>query len=295
MRRSELLFGDGILATPRFCDLLDAVGIPGKTLKEIDDNLQARFFQKNPDGSPKERWELNKVDFAAQLGRLERHLALCGFISETKPSHKEYAYAALPGALAARTAIRLQDLIDAWNNGVRWKQTIIFGGKRTLLPDKESFLHCCAALNIREEDGKVMEAASKEWNHRPPKTELEMMVFLFAWAFVFNYGRHEIQDLPNIFVDSPMKPPIKEGGPPVRPNTEDTILEWLKSNPKPGSILLSSGAPYGMAQDEAFWMLTEPHGFTVETFGHAAPDLPIENFMREVAGCVNRIRKARKV
>ena len=92
-----------------------------------------------------------------------------------------------------------------------------------------------------------------------------------------------------------MKPPAKEGGPPVRPTTEDTVLEWLKSNPKPGPVLLSSGAPYGMAMDEAFWMLLEPHGFTVETFGHAAPDLPIENLMREVAGTVNRIRRARNL
>ena len=60
-------------------------------------------------------------------------------------------------------------------------------------------------------------------------------------------------------------------------------------------MLVSSGAPYGMAQDEAFWMILAPHKHTVETFGHAAPEFPVETLMREVAGCVHRIRRARHV
>lgn len=99
-----------------------------------------------------------------------------------------------------------------------------------------------------------------------------------------------MRDVRAIFIDAPMKPAPKEGGQPVRPNTEDTILHWLETEkPEPGSMLVSSGAPYGMAQDEAFQALLGPLGFSIETFGHVAPNLPIENFMREVAGCVNRI------
>lgn len=171
--------------------------------------------------------------------------------------------------------------------GATWSQTVVFGGKRPLQPDKESFEQCYRIPGILGAE----EPVRKMWQEMNPQTELDMM----RWVWRNIYMPHKMAlDIPVLFVDAPMKPPVKEGGPPVRPNTEDTIVEWLKINPKPGSVLLSCGAPYGMAIDEAFWMLLEPHGFTVETFGHAAPDLPIENLMREVAGAVNRIRRARK-
>lgn len=297
MRRSSLLFDLDNRPTEAFIALLRNVQVPGDDLPSIDAVLQARFFQKNPDGSPKERWELDKVHINCPLERIKEHLAACGFLNKTEPigyyqgneyvhRYTRYDYAAWPGALVTRAVIRLNDLIDAWKSGVRWRQTIVFGGKRPLQSDKENLGACCKALGIKEEN--LLEAAHCNWQSINPQTELDMMKFVLG-----------MQELPDyfaevIFVDAPMNPPVKEGGPPVRPTTEDTVLEWLRNNPKPGSVLLSSGAPYGMAMDEAFWMLLEPHGFTVETFGHAAPDLPTENLMREIAGTVNRIRRARK-
>ena len=290
MRRSSLLFGSDNHPTEVFAAFLLDVQVPGDDLPSIDAALQARFFQRNPDGSSKERWELDKVQVNCPHERIKQHLAVCGFLNETKPSVKECPYAAWPGALVTRAAARLFDLIQAWTDGVQWEQTIVFGGKRPLQSDKESYEECCKALNVdhRNEDVQL------SWRHinpgtGTPQTELSMMCWV--WHNIPK-PRNCMED--GIFVDAPMKPPVKEGGPPVRPTTEDTVQEWLRSNPKPGLVLLSSGAPYGMAMDEAFWMLLEPHGFTVETFGHAAPDLPIENFMREVAGTVNRILRARK-
>lgn len=285
MRRSLLLFGSDNRPTEVFAPFLRDVHVPGDDLTSIDVALQKRFFQKGPDGQPLERWELKEVEVLCPPERIRQHLAACGFLNETKPAAMSYTYAAWPGGLVFRAAVRLNDLVNAWNNGVRWEQTIVFGGKRPLQPDKENYEQCCKVLGVDVQD----EAARNSWERINPQTELDMMRWVWEnLPAIVNTGMAEA-----VFVDAPMKPPTKEGGQPVRPSTEDTVQEWLRSNPKPGSVLLSSGAPYGMAQDEALWMLLEPHGFTIETFGHAAPTLPIENFMREVAGCVNRVRKAR--
>lgn len=305
MRRSFLLFGSNDRPTEAFAAFLHDVGVPGEDLQSIDGALQKRFFQKSPDGQPLERWELKEVEVYCPIDRIKQHLASCGFLNATEPQGLVYTRAGWPGALLPRAAARLCDLIDAWQSGVRWTETIVFGGKRPLQTDKENM---CAAFFVlgqdipfpdypdRPMDEWEYDMAGSDYRRSSPfpqqgiHTELDMMRWLWSEADI----PLDLRLLPTIFVDAPMKPSLKEGGPPVRPTTEDTITEWLKSNPIKGCLLLSSGDPYGMAQDEAFWMLLECHGHTVETFGHAAPDLPIENLMREVAGTVNRIRKARK-
>jgi hypothetical protein len=54
-----------------------------------------------------------------------------------------------------------------------------------------------------------------------------------------------------------------------RPNTQDTIDEWLRSyNPQPGSILALSNQPYIGYQD-AVLRKALPKTFDVETVGNA--------------------------
>lgn len=305
MRRSFLLFGSNDRPTEAFAAFMHDVGVPGEDLFSIDVALQKRFFQKSHDGQPLERWELREVEVYCPIDRIKQHLASCGFLNATEPQGLVYTRAGWPGALLPRAIVRLYDLIDAWQGGVRWTETIVFGGKRPLQADKESVSAAFSVLGQdlpfpdyldRPMDGWEFDKAIDAYRRSSPfprqgvHTELDMMRWLWCQVDM----PLDLRLLPTIFVDAPMKSPMKEGGPPSRPTTEDTITEWLKSDPVPGCLLLSSGAPYGMAQDEAFWMLLERHGHTVETFGHAAPDLPIENLMREVAGTVNRIRKARK-
>ncbi|HBE90326.1 MAG: hypothetical protein A3G57_03060 [Candidatus Andersenbacteria bacterium RIFCSPLOWO2_12_FULL_45_8] len=301
MRRSALLFDLHNRPTSVFTLFLRDVQIPGDDLSTIDDALQQRFFQKTPDGQPLERWELKEVEVACSTDRIKQHLSTCGFMEKTQPNEKVCAYAAWPGALVIRAVARLNNLARAWEDGVRWEKTIVFGGKRPLQPDKEGYEACCKAIGIEphayfdgfdREDEVLREVLAPSlylWHKMKLETELDMMRWLWEQVDM----PPELRALPVTFVDAPMKPSGIEGYPPIRPNTEDTIREWLISNPAPGSILLSSGAPYGMAQDETFWKLLGPHGFTVTTFGHAAPNLPVESFMREVAGCVHQIRQAR--
>jgi len=280
VRRSELLFTYHVPAH-RFQKFLNDVGIPGDNLAEINAALQQRFFQKKPGtNEPLERWELGAVKVSCPPARFLRHLKLCGFADATIPQNWDYTYAAWPGALLVRAVARLIDLADAWESGVRWKETIVLGGKRPLQQDKETTQAAIALM------GRYYYPATS----RPlGETELDMMRWLWANCML----PPGLQDTRVVFVDAPMKPPATPGGQPVRPNTEDTVQEWLKSKPVSTNILLSSGAPYGMAQGEALWRLLVVHGIGVETFGHAAPDLPPEVFMREVAGTVYQITQSR--
>lgn len=295
MRRSTLLFGQDNRPTPAFATFLRDVQVPGRDLVAIDTALQDRFFQKDATGQPRERWELEKVNVSCPPNQFRRHLAACGFLLSTEPEKKEYLRASWPGALVVRAGVRLADLFGAWKSGVRWREIVVFGGKRELQGPKENLMTCCFAVHPNAAN-TYGDGLTKLWRSNEPKTELQMMRFLWEAAclcYADSTGA-EMWKLPITFVDAPMKPTATPGGKEQRPTTEDTIAEWLCSKPTPGSMLVSSGAPYGMAQDEAFQVLLGgQHGHTIETFGHAAPELPIENFMREVAGCVNRIRKWR--
>ncbi|MDO8577471.1 MAG: hypothetical protein Q7R55_01220 [Candidatus Wildermuthbacteria bacterium] len=154
------------------------------------------------------------------------------------------------------------------------------GGKRPLQQDKENVPAAISLLG-----SYYYPAATQNLG----ETELDMM----RWLWMHYMLPPGLQDTRVVFVDAPMKPPPTPGGQSVRPNTEDTVREWLKSKPTSTDILLSSGAPYGMAQDEALWRLLVGHGIAVETFGHAAPEFAPEVFMREVAGAVYQITLSR--
>jgi hypothetical protein len=282
LRRSLLLFDPQNKPTNHFARFMREMQIPGDSLSAIDEALQKRFFQKGSDNQPLERWDLHAVEVSCPHDRFVRHLQLCGFGMETIPSEWEYDRAVWPGALLVRAVYRLFDLRSVWASGVRWRETIVLAGKRPIIPERETPDDAHNLLTSRVPMG------GSSFQDFGVNTELEMMQWLLRYINASEGFRETF-----VFVDAPMKPPAFDGGQPVRPTTEDTVGVWLETNPLPGSLLLSSGAPYGMAQDEALWMFLESHGHTVETFGHEAPDLSMEVFMREVAGAVNRIRRAR--
>lgn len=295
MRTSANLFSNDNQPTERFEHLLKNLRLPYGTLEEIDDGLQTAFFQKKDNGEAKERWELARVTVECPEYKIRDQLGGLGFLFKTQPRQMRYDRAGWPGALVTRAAGRLVDLIQAWQDGIRWNETIVFGGKRALLSDRESRAACINTLQDAPHlmAGMPTSELILEWDRLGPTTELDLMKWIWACSKVPS----ELRNVPIVFVDAPMKPSATPGGKEVRPSTEDTITAWNNQySPTPGSLLVSSGAPYGMAQNEAFWMLLGPKGHSIETFGHAVPEgLGLEVVLRELAGCVNRIRRARDV
>jgi hypothetical protein len=294
MSRSQLLFDNSNRPTPWFARFLHDLQIPGATLRQINRQLQARFFQKDEQGHPLERWDLRTVQVDCPKPVLLRHLKLCGFWDETVPSEEWYDYAAVPGALISRARVRMANLVEAWVSGVRWDRTVIFGGARDLqLKDEKD---SSKPGRESEEVLKNWELARKDWlpPAKLPATEHEMLEWIYSQVEM----PVQMQVLRVTFVNAPMKEVRDSEGKVVRkdrPTTEDPILLWLESKPEPGTMLISSGAPYQMAQEAAYETLLGPKGFEIEMFGHRCPDsLSTELLMREVAGAVNRIYRARK-
>lgn len=286
MRTSAHLFEQNNKPTERFARFLRDIGIPGSDLNGIDAALQARFFQKKAGSNePLERWELQAVETHCPEAKILEHLSDLGFLEQAMPTQQTYDRAAWPGALAVRAGARLFDLIAAWRSGVRWRETVVFTGVRPLEQSKEGWEEVLKAVRMT---GRVV-PPDTDWFQIAP-TEEAMMYYMWCIADLPD----ELRALPVQFVSAPMKPNPKPNGPPIRPNSEDPVHLWLTVHqPAPGSMLFSSGAPYGMAQNEAMWMILGPLGHEIETFGHGSPCLPVENMMREVAGTVNRIRRAR--
>ena len=85
------------------------------------------------------------------------------------------------------------------------------------------------------------------------------------------YSRSTLpKDVPVVFIDAPRK--MKEGIW-VRPDTKDTIAEWLKTNPKMRYLLAVSNQPYVEYQNAVLGSLI-PKGFKAETVGPAVQGEP---------------------
>ncbi len=286
MRLSAKLFEKG-RPTERFARFLRDIKIPGETLLEINAALQAAFVPKKADGQAVERWNLPTLSEEFTEQAIRAHLGDLGFLYKTMPQKTFYRRAGWPGAKVIRAGARLLDLVEAWKTGVRWDELVVFTGDRPLEKD-ETFVKARESVKDTSLWGGTDDF---EWE-AITKTEGAMMQSLWGMCDM----PAEMRAVRPIFVNAPMKPNPVAGGDPIRPNSEDPVRQWLKEyNPDPGSMLFSSGAPYGMAQDEAMWMVLGPLGHEIETFGHAVPtQLGLEVLLRELAGTVYRIFRARE-
>lgn len=89
-----------------------------------------------------------------------------------------------------------------------------------------------------------------------------------------------LKDYPYVIVDAPMKKDNKGGL--IRPNTDDTIYEWLKYNPTPGKCLIISSQPYIQRQEKVFQTLL-PQTFKIEAAGPETKNISSAIFLDELA------------
>jgi len=230
----------------------------------------------------KERWEVESrhEEKREQIMPLLEQL---GCVHELLPSQKNYMYGIVLGALVSRVRTRFAFLIEQWKKGVRFEELVFFGGQRPLHSELES---AEILFDLNNKDLPF----SPDWQLQGeiPKTEAQMMRMVFDQA-----------DLPEDFkkqvrvtvVDAPMQK--KSDGTLRRPNTNDTVQEWLRTNPKPGTCLLSSNQPYAGRQHSVACTIL-PETFVVETIGAAAQnDLPIVIYLDTLARWLYQERKRR--
>jgi hypothetical protein len=191
----------------------------------------------------KERWENQTQTLPdAEDLRLFKELYL---IQEIIPTQKSYDYAILFGGVLHDVRTRLAYLIGLWNKGISFNSLIILTGQRPLDQHIES--KGLLSHNVV--------------NRQLPTTEPEMIKFVFEQTDI----PAELKKLPYIFVNAPIQQ--MQDGSFRRPNTEDTVIEWLrKHKPRPGSILAVSNQPFVGYQD-AVLRKNLPPNFFGETVG----------------------------
>ncbi len=150
---------------------------------------------------------------------------------------------------------RLSYLIKLWESRIRFDSIIVLTGQRPLYKTIEN-------SELLLNDPLHLVKFKQNWNFQGqlPSTETDMIKFIFnqtetpqAW-----------NSIPLIFVDTPLQK--AESGEIRRPNTQDTVNEWLKQNPQPTSILAISNQPVIGYQD-AVLRRSFPPDFKIETVG----------------------------
>jgi hypothetical protein len=180
----------------------------------------------------KERWEFDER-FESKHLEAWPLFEKAGLIFEVAPRKGHYDYALVHGASLGTVKRRIAYLSELWERGIRFDRIVLLTGERPL------------------QDGERMICG------------LEM-----EWEMVFwLYSHSDLpKDIPTLLINARGR---EKEGRWIRPKTGDTIWEWMKTGPKPGSCLAISNQPYVLYQDAVMASLL-PKSFEIETVGPAA-------------------------
>ena len=224
--------------------LLESLGVTtGGDLQSIVESTQNHWLQKG-----KERWEFVPLeeDKKELLLPIFKELRM---VDTVNASCNTYDYALIYGATYFSVLKRIKHLIAQFHRGVRFKQVILLTGQRDLNPNENQF---------------------------PVQTETEMMLALWETTPM----PESMRSLPYLLIDTPKQ---KKNGLWMRPTTKDTLIEWLKTNPVPGTCLFVSNQPYSGYQESVARSVL-PATFSIETIGVSAdPKLPVAIYLDNLA------------
>lgn len=182
-----------------------ALGIPQDA--DIVVETQKRWLRK----VNQERWEIGELS-SDQRTLVLNWASEQGIFTSWQPASKVYDKALILGAPTSRMQMRLDYLKQLWNEGTRFKEIVWLTGDRPLDKRVDGLTDRCSSES---------EAARIIWQ----ETNLP----------------EEMRSLSVVFVAAPMK---IEGSFQKRPNTEDTIVAWLKLSPSPCKALFVSNQPF---------------------------------------------------
>ncbi|MBS0619832.1 MAG: hypothetical protein JSS61_00005 [Verrucomicrobia bacterium] len=154
-----------------------------------------------------ERWEMQELSPSQKEFVLEWAREQ-GLYSSWQCKLKEYDRALILGATTGHMQLRLNYLKQQWESGVRFCEIVWLLGDRPLDPKVDQLLEGCQTES---------DAAHRIWE----ESDLP----------------EEMRSLPLIYVTVPM-----DGA--RRPNTADTLIAWLKTDPFPGTSLFVSTQPF---------------------------------------------------
>ena len=186
-------------------ELTSALDIPNNA--DVIVETQKRWLRK----PGQERWDL------AELSDDQRTFVLDwakkeGLFTSWRPACKTYDKALVLGATTSHMRMRLDYLKELWLQGTRFNEIVWLTGDRPLNKQVDDLAERCS---------NESQAAHILWK------EADLP--------------EQMRNLPVVFIAVPMK---QEGTSLKRPNTEDTIVAWLKTTPEPCRSLFVSDQPF---------------------------------------------------
>lgn len=174
--------------------------------------------------------------------KVEKVVRSMGLFDQRNPAYVDYDYGAWLGAFLDGVRNNLQSLVKAWEKGSRFKKLVVFTGERYLRKEdgqEDDIRKLC--------DPKQSPLPFKEGWQLPKnaryETEYDMMRLVFDQVQL----PHDMEEALNgnvEFVNAPK-------GQNLRPGTKDCYVEWLKTNPEPGTLLSASYPLLWVAQEIA--------------------------------------------
>lgn len=194
---------------------------------------------------------LERMHMRARDGKdastIEQYFAKLGLVQNIQPTKKHYDYVLLLGATYHSVARRLQFLDELSRAGLTFQNLALLGSYRLL--DRQHEIEPMTKSHVFD---------------KVPLVEIEMIEALFAMSSPTALNKTKI-----IRVASPMKK--DKDGRIVRANTLDTIEDFLKTKPKPGSVLAISSQPSILRQHLVVKKALGPE-WDIETVGSAIGD-----------------------
>ncbi|MDP3935678.1 MAG: hypothetical protein Q8Q56_01620 [Alphaproteobacteria bacterium] len=267
-------------------ELFTTIGVKVDPTYEAMNSFAQMYWLRSPN---KERWEIeNSIVLDLQADKIIAVLRKLGMIERIDPSIKNPDYAIILGASFNRMSTRMQHMIELISiEQFTPKQIVVLTGDRPLDPFEEP-------PTILME--KAFTRNSSKNPNLLPKNESEAAKFVWDQL----QKSDQVKNIPIVFLPTPM---LKKNGKLVRPTTEDSVHTWLKTSPKPGSIVAFSNNPYIPYQNETIkpaliksgWF---KHGGTLETVGLAFTpkdnDHRISNCLDNVARYIYSILEVKK-
>lgn len=268
-----------------FHELFTNLGIKvDRTYEAMNAYAQMNWLRK-PD---QERWDMKSSKYESKLITITPTLKKLGMIDRVDPSISNPDYACVLGATVPSMRYRMQHMLELMTAGsFKPKKIIILTGDRPLDPTQEPSSILMDKKFIR-----------KNWVSKAPLPLNESEAAKFIWDQLDKPV--SIKDIPVVFITTPM---LNKDGKLVRPSRADTMDSFIKTSPKPGSIVAFSNEIYAPYENEvmklslmnARWF---KKGGTLETVGkgftHKGRGREVANILDNVARYLYAILQVKK-
>ena len=264
----SLLTDDG-QPSPLLQDLLKELNVQhNDTLTDIVGKTQKAWLR--PAG--KERWHIVPSGKQYDEKKVKVLLRKLGYMERVLPCQDQYDYALIHGGSVTSLRTRLAYLINLYQQGTRFGKIIFLSGQRPLDPEQEG-----SAILLDKHNNVLPFKEGWNFDGVLPHNEYELARFVFEQAKI----PVEMQKIEAIFVNAQGK--TEADGTYHRPTTEDTIREWLTSNPLPGTCVAVSHQPY-VSYQHSVLMTFLPDTFGLDTVGERSSEtLGVEVYLDTVA------------